>query len=154
MSPLDVIAGVAKADQWSGYPLAAYNFRVDLDGQTVTFSEVTGLKIEYETTTYRHGLSFFEGEDIVRYRLGKYAPITLKKGIAPNITTLRAWLDSGETRKLDVSLCDENGAAVVTWHVGKAVPVKLDAPALNAAGNEVAIETLEILGAQVSLESR
>ncbi len=143
---------ITAAAQRTSYPLAAYNFRVALAGETVGFSEVSGLKIEYETATYRHGLSFVEGEDLVRHRVSKYVPVTLKKGIVQNVQTLRAWLDSGETRTLDVSLCDEQGAPVVTWHIGKAVPVKLEAPAMNAGGNEVAIETLELMVCRITLE--
>jgi len=52
----------SKAFQQAQYPLVAYNYRVTLDGQTASFSEVTGLAVSYETTTYRHGLSFVEGE--------------------------------------------------------------------------------------------
>ncbi len=140
------------ADQRTSYPLAAFNFRVNLNGETVGFSEVSGLKVEYETTTYRHGLSFSEGEDIVRHPVNKYVPITLKKGIVQNLKKLSGWLDSGETRTLDISLCDEQGVAAVTWHIGKAVPVKLDAPALNASGNEAAIETLELMVCRITLE--
>ncbi len=140
------------AAQRTSYPLAAYNFRVDVNGTTVGFSEVSGLKVEYETTTYRHGLSFVEGEDIVRFPTGKYTPLTLKKGIVQSVQMLCDWLDSGEIRPIDVSLCDEQGTAVVTWHIGKAIPIKLEAPAMNASGNEVAVETLELMVCRITLE--
>ena len=143
---------ISAAAQRTGYPLAAYNFRVALGGETVSFSEVSGLKIEYETTTYRHGLSFAEGEDIVRYRLGKYVPLTMKKGVVHSLKVLRDWLGSGEPRTIDISLCDEQGASVVTWHIGSAIPVKLEAPTLSAGGNDVAIESLELMVSRISLE--
>ena len=50
----------SKSDQ--AYPLAAYNYRVTVAGTTMSFSEVSGLAVEYEKVTYRHGLSFREGE--------------------------------------------------------------------------------------------
>ena len=34
------------------YPLPVYNYKVEIDGNTVGFSEVTGLSIGYETATY------------------------------------------------------------------------------------------------------
>ena len=37
----------------SDYPLPVYNYRVEIDGETIGFSEVSGLSISYETTTYK-----------------------------------------------------------------------------------------------------
>lgn len=134
------------------YPLTTYSYRVSLGGADVSFSEVSGLTIEYETTTYRHGLSFAEGEMIVRHRIDKFVPLTLKKGVVHGLKVLRDWLASGETRTLDINLCDEQGVPVVTWHIGKAIPVKLEGPALNASSNDAAIESLELQVARISLE--
>ena len=36
------------------------------------FAEVTGLARQFETLTYRHGLSFAEGEQIVRWRIDQF----------------------------------------------------------------------------------
>jgi len=33
------------------YPLPVYNYRVEINGTTVGFSEVSGLSIAYETTS-------------------------------------------------------------------------------------------------------
>ncbi len=131
-------------DQRSRYPLAAYNFRVTVAGVAMGFSEVSGLALEYETVTYRHGLSFLEGESLTKFRFDKYVPVTLKKGVVQTVTTLRDWLEQAEPRPVDITLCDEKGDPAVTWHIGKAVAVKLEAPAFNAAGNEAAIESLEL----------
>ena len=49
-------------------------------------------------------------------------------------------------------MCDEKGAAVVTWQIKKALIVKLDAPALQAGGNEAAIETLTLMASGISVE--
>ena len=58
----------------ANYPLPAYNFRVTVDGRSMSFSEVSGINIEYETLTYRHGLSFLEGETIQKFFYEKYVP--------------------------------------------------------------------------------
>jgi phage tail-like protein len=143
---------ISAAEQRMRYPLTTYSYRVSLGGADVSFSEVSGLTIEYETTTYRHGLSFAEGEMIVRHRIDKFVPLTLKKGVVHGLKVLRDWLASGETRTLDINLCDEQGVPVVTWHIGKAIPVKLEGPALNASSNDAAIESLELQVARISLE--
>ena len=140
--------------QKSSYPLPAYNFRVTVDGTSMSFSEVSGINLEYETVTYRHGLSFWEGEAIKRYRFDKYFPVTLKRGTVKGITFLHDWLKEGDmgTRALEVSLCDEGGQPVVSWRIAKAVPVKLEAPNFDASTNEVSIESLEIMAAGISME--
>jgi phage tail-like protein len=139
----------SKSDQ--AYPLAAYNYRVTIAGTTMSFSEVSGLAIEYEKVTYKHGLSFWEGESIKSYRYDKYVPVTLKKGIIKGGKQLYDWIKAMDTRNLDISLCDENGNPVVTWHIGKAVPLKLTAPSFQANSNDVAIETFELMAARISL---
>ena len=59
-----------KIDQKARYPLPVYNFRVTIDGTSMSFSEVSGINLEYDTVTYRHGLSFWEGEGIQKYYFG------------------------------------------------------------------------------------
>jgi len=139
--------------QAAAYPLAAYNFRVTVGDVAMGFAEVTGLVREFETLTYRHGLSAFEGEDIVRFRLDKYVPLTLKRGVVKGLPQLRQWLEAGDRRPLGVSLCDERGDPVVTWRIQKALPTKLEAPALQAAGNDAAVETLTLMVAGISVET-
>ncbi len=52
----------SKAVQKASYPLPAYNFRVTVDTESASFTEVVGLAIEYETVTYRHGFSRWQGK--------------------------------------------------------------------------------------------
>ena len=138
--------------QKSSYPLAAYNFRVTVDGTPMSFAEVSGISLEYETVTYRHGLSFWEGEGIKKYYYDKYVNFTLKKGTIKGIDFLYAWLKEKEVRAVQVSLCDEQGQPVISWRVAKAIPVKLEAPTFSADTNEVAVESLEVMAAGISIE--
>ena len=138
--------------QRTRYPLAGYNFRVTVDTAAMSFTEVSGLTREYQTLSYKHGLSYWEGEDIVKFRYDKYVQVTLKRGVIAGSTQLYAWLDSLDKKSLSVSLCDENGAAVVIWKIKKALIVKLEAPALQASGNEAAIETLTLMASGISVE--
>lgn len=144
-------------DKGKTYPLALYNFRVDVDGGSMSFTEVSGIEITYEHVVYRHGLSFQEGEKIATFAFDAFAPITLKRGTIPARQAqplfLYEWLKKQDLRSMDVSLCDETGQAVLTWKIQKAVPVKLTAPSFDAKSNEVAIDTLEVQARGVSLVS-
>jgi phage tail-like protein len=134
------------------YPLAAYNYRVTIADTAMGFREVSGLVVEYGTVTYRHGLSFHEGALIQPYRLDKYVPVTMTKGIVRGATGFYNWFKSMDVRNMDVSLCDEDGMPAVTWHIGKALPVKITGPSLAADKNEVAIGTFELMAAGISIE--
>jgi len=140
------------ARQRAKYPLAAYNFRVTVGGSAMSFTEVSGLVREYQTLTYKHGLSYWEGEAITKFRYDKYVQITLKKGAIAGATQLYQWLDTVDKKNMSVSLCDEKGNPVVTWQIQKAMIVKLEAPALQASGNEAAIETLTLMASGISVE--
>ncbi len=133
----------------STYPLPVYNYRVRIGESTLGFSEVTGLSLQYEPITYKHGLSWKEGAE---YMPGMKQPlrITLKRGIVEKKNDLLAWIGTVRQNKVEkrdvvIDLCDETGVSVLTWQLRQAVPLKLDAPALNAASGEVAIESLEIM---------
>lgn len=135
------------------YPLPAYNFRVTVDGMTISFAEVSGISLEYETVTYRHGLSAWEGEGVKKYQYDKYIPVTLKKGTVHGANDLYQWIkESKGSRTIEVSLCGENGEPRVTWRLRRAVPVKLEAPTFDAATNDVSIESLELLASGITVE--
>ena len=136
------------------YPLPAYNFRVRIDDTVMSFAEVSGIVAEYEKVTYRHGLSFWEGEAITTFNHGEYFNITLKRGVVlgSNPLFFYEWLKQGDLRTLVVSLCNEAGDPVISWHVAKAVPVKLQAPAFDAKTNEVSIESVELAVRGVTVE--
>ena len=127
-----------------GEPLAAYNFRVTVDAQAMSFAKVSGLHREHQTLTYRHGLSFREGEEIAKYRIDKYVPVTLERGSATGAKFLYQWLEEQGSRAMEISLCDEQGQAVFSWKIAAAVPVSLKAPTFSASTTDVAIDTLEL----------
>ena len=135
------------------YPLPIYNYRVTIGTTIVSFSEVTGLALRYESITYRHGLSWREGAEFMP---GMKQPlqITLKKGLMKNGAFLNQWINTIRQNKVDkhdvrVELCDETGTPVITWQILKAFPLRLDAPSFNASANEVAIESLELMAGDV-----
>lgn len=140
------------------YPLPVYNYRVTLGALTLGVSEIAGLSIEYEPVTYKHGLSFVMGPKIIP---GMRQPVklTLKRGIVSRSDLLYRWLrdtyaDPLKPARQDmlVDLCDAAGVPVVRWKVQGAMPIKIAAPTFDAASNEVAIETLEIIAQDLQVE--
>jgi phage tail-like protein len=141
------------ATQRTSYPLAVYNFRVRVGETSMSFTEVSGIGVEYGHVTYRHGLSFQEGEQIQTYVWDAFIPVTCKRGtvLGGEPTYLHDWLRSREARSLEVSLCDGAGSPVLSWRVAAAIPVKLRAPAFSATANDAAIDELELQVRGVSL---
>jgi phage tail-like protein len=143
------------------YPLPVYNYKVEIDGNTVGFSEVTGLSIGYETATYvESALSGGVGpRRMYMPSQRKSATVTLKKGVVTGVSvpTLFAWINSIALNRVDkkdiyVRLCDETGAAVVSWKVINAFPTKLDAPGFTASSNDAAVESMELMADGVVIE--
>jgi len=142
---------VPNAATRSRYPVMAYNFRVTLGSSTASFAEVSGLQREFETVTYRHGFSYREGEDITKYVIAKYAPLTLRRGVFRGAQSLYSWLEEKGERAMTITLCDDLGQGVVAWNIARALVVKIDAPGLDAKSNEVAVDTLELKVAAITI---
>jgi phage tail-like protein len=153
---------VTKDDIKTAYPLPVYNYRVEIDGEAVAFSEVSGLSIGYETTTYKESptASGSPGPRVMYMPAqGTAATVTLKKGVVrtSSLASLFGWINSTQINQVDkkdiyVRLCDEQGAAVISWKVINAFPTKLDAPTFDASSNDVAIESMELMGDGILIE--
>ena len=127
-------------------PYKNFKFRVEISGITSAgFSECTGLSTEVDCVEYR------EGGDFVSRKLpgrSKYGSITLKRGVTKS-SELQDWhknILNGVADRRDgfVILLDDDLTPVVRWKFFNAFPRKWDGPDLNAKGNEVAIESLEL----------
>ncbi|MER2510960.1 MAG: phage tail protein [Nitrosomonas ureae] len=147
----------------SSYPLPAYNYKVEINGKAVGFSEVTGLNISHATTTYKEspiqGGAAGPRKMIMPAQLGE-VKITLKKGVvrSDSITTLFQWINGIQINQVEkkdifIRLCDEKGDAVISWKVINAFPTQLDAPSFNAGSNDAAIESLQLTGDGVVIEA-
>lgn len=130
----------------------AYNFRVTIDGESMSFAEVSGLSREHKTLTYRHGLSAWEGEDIVKFRYDTWESIVMKRGTIKGVRTLYDWLEKKSKSTIEITLCDASGTPVLSWHIAKAIPVKLDAPSFDARSGDVAIDTLEVKASGITIK--
>lgn len=132
--------------QRTSHPLVAYNFRVKVGETSMSFTEVSGIAVEYEHVPYVHGLSFHEGAALSTFPRTRFMPVTCKRGtvLGAEPLFLYDWLKKRDPRSMEVSLCDPTGAAVLAWKVAVAVPVSLKAPSFSAAANDVAVDTLEL----------
>jgi len=131
-------------------PHRGFRFRLEIDGiDEAGFSEVTIPNITITPVDYR------EGNEITTVRklpgLVKHENVVLKWGITSS-TALYEWLKLVEDSKISearrnvaIILMDEEGNDASRWEFTNAWPTKYDAPDLKATGDEVAIESLEIV---------
>jgi phage tail-like protein len=145
------------------YPLPVYNYRVEIGGEAVSFSEVSGLSIGFETTTYKESQteSGLAGPRVMNMPAqATSTTISLKKGVVRggvSVGALYKWINSVQINQIEkkdiyIRLCDETGAPVISWKLINAFPTKLDAPTFDANSNDVAIESMELMGDGVTIE--
>jgi len=135
----------------TSYPLPAYNYKVTIGAETVSFSEVSGLSISYEKVVYKHGLSFRTGPVIIRAQPTDIT-ITLRRGVVAKRAHLYNWLTGNTAKDIFIDLCDEQGNAIVRWKVSKALPLKMEAPAFSAESNSIAIESIDVIAQDIRIE--
>jgi phage tail-like protein len=130
-------------------PYRQYNFAVELGNSIVAqFSEVNGLDSTTDVVEYREGNQNMTVRKLPG--LTKFSNITLKRGVTVDNQAIWAWREKTATGKIERSqsiaiiLMDDTQSAVVRWELAEAWPVKWTGPDMNATGNSVAIETLEI----------
>ena len=127
----------------------ASDFLLEWDGLVQAgFSEVTVPDTSTDPIEYR------EGNEITTVRkipgLTKYSNIVCKRGITNNLELYNWYKDivdgkiNSSRKTISVLLLDELGNEAVRWDFGNAWPSKYDPPDMNATGNTIAIETLEI----------
>lgn len=112
------------------------------------FQEASGLDTETQLTEYRHGDSK-EFSTIKMPAIKTSGNVTMKKGIFKSDDKFWDWYNTIKMNTIKrvpvtISLLDEAGAPTMVWTLANAWPTKITGTDLNADGNEVAIETLEI----------
>jgi phage tail-like protein len=142
-------------------PYPGYNFRVTLtgiaeDGAVALFSEVSNIEAELGVIEYRGGAEPATPRKLPG--IHKFANVTMKRGITGHIAFWNWILEgmNGKVHRTDGSivLMDENQQDVMRWNIRRAWPAKYTGPGLNAANNEVAIETLEIAHEGLSIDGQ
>lgn len=137
-------------------PFRGFNFRVQFIGLTVaSFSEVSGLMADGDTADYREGT---DPVNTVRKLTGlrKYTTINFKRGYTHD-DLLWKWyarIANGADERYhgSVILMNEAHKDVMRWNFENAFVNKMEGPGLKASGNEVAIETLDLVHEGLMLE--
>lgn len=128
-------------------PYRTHNFRIEIDGiDRAGFREASGLETTTAPIDYREGTMGLSVQKLPG--LVQQSTITLRGGITDD-AVLWDWrktvMDGKVERKNgSIVLLDEAGEERLRWNFVDAWPSKWTGPALNATGNEVAIESLEI----------
>lgn len=139
------------------YPLSKFHFQVEWGSSRIGFTEVSGLDVEIEPIVYREGSSP-EYHDIQMPGRAKFGPITLKRGLFASDNEFFNWfntkrLNNIQRRDLTISLLDESHEPVAVWKVKNAWPTKVQSTDLKADGNEVAIESMELVHEGLTIQN-
>ena len=131
------------------WPMPKFYFQVKWDSQVMSFQEVSGLDIQSEEIKYRHGDSP-EFSVIKMPGMKKVGNITMKKGIFKGDNKFWDWfkqikMNTIKRLPVTISLLDEGGKATMVWTLTNAWPTKITGTDLKSEGNEVAIESIEIV---------
>lgn len=119
------------------------------DGMDMTFQEVSGMDIEAKSVEYRAANSLVFAA-IKMPGLKKYGRVTLKKGVVISDQKFWDWLNAiklntAKRNTVIISLRDEGGKPTMAWRLTNAYPTKITGTDLKSTGNEVAVESIEIV---------
>lgn len=140
------------------WPLPKFSFEVKWDAKVMSFQEVSGLSIETEEIKYRSGDSKSFGV-IKMPGMTKYGNVTMKKGVYKGDNKFFEWfaeikMNTVKRKPITISLLDEGGKPTMVWTLLNAWPSKITGTDLKAEGNEVAIETIEIVHEGLKIENK
>lgn len=138
-------------------PLRNFRFRLEIDGITqANFSEVTIGETATDVVDYRDGSE--PGPLRKLSGLTKYGNVTLKWGVTDSME-LEEWHDSivagqVQTSRKNVAIIvmDEAGSDKARFVVSEAWPSKYTVTGLNGKGNEVWVESIELVNEGVERE--
>ena len=134
-----------------------YNFVVEIDNfEVASFSEASVLEAEVEVVEYREGTDTTTSSRKLPGRV-KYGNLVLKRGVTQS-TQLFDWFKGVvngmvERKNMSIILLSNSREEVARWTFLNAWPCKYKGPDLDAAGNEVAIEMLEIAHEGMGMEA-
>jgi phage tail-like protein len=137
-------------------PYLDFNFLVEIDNVAAAgFSEAELPAGRMEVVAYREGTDRTSAARLLPGRV-EYRPLVLRRGFAGDASLYQWWQAVAQgtldRRNVSVVLLDEQRQEVARWNLRRAWPAKYSGPSLNALGNDVAIETLELAHEGIELE--
>jgi len=142
----------------ANYPIPVFHFSVSLGGESIGFSDVTGLSQEISPIEYRDGMMNATTLPLKRPGLKKASNITLKKGLISGNNEFFKWLNNDgkpnvDRRDITITLLNDEGEPVFVWSVLQAWPIKVEGPALKATGNDIAIESIDLVHEGITMKT-
>lgn len=130
-------------------PYRAFNFKIEMQGVTEGhFAECSGLGMKINVLSYREG-----GNNQVTHRIPgavDHASVTLRVGLTRSVE-LWQWMQkiaqgTVERRNVSIVMLEPDGSTeAMRWNLLNAWPSEWYGAPLNAAGNELAIETITLV---------
>lgn len=141
------------------WPLPKFFFTVDIGGvgENLAFREVSGLEAETQVLEYRAGNSKVFST-VKMPGMVQNGTVSLKKGVFANDNRFWDWysqikMNTIARQSVTIKLLDQEGAPTMVWTLQNAWPTKITSPDLNAEGNEVAIEGLDLVHEGIKIEN-
>ncbi|MBL4706950.1 MAG: phage tail protein [Flavobacteriales bacterium] len=147
----------AQAAIITDYPISAFRYSATIGGTAISFSEISGLNMDYDTTEYKEAAA--GGVRTIQVAGQRQAPsLTLKRGLFKDGLELYEWFNSIHTGKFTkkevvISLLDNENKSIMTWKVMNAFPTKFEGPSLDAKSNEVSFQSIEIKGDSIEVSN-
>ncbi|MBX2796105.1 MAG: phage tail protein [Myxococcales bacterium] len=118
--------------------------------QPARFASVSGLEAGMEVETYHEGGRNTHPSHFVRW--GQFTTLTFRRGVTSD-TALWSWYNQVQfgseapVRSNGFVLLHANARSTATagWFFSNALPERLTGPTLDAASNQIAIESLELI---------
>ncbi len=133
-------------------PYRNFRFKIEIDGiTTAAFADATVPDSTTDSVDYREGTDPTHQKKLSG--LTKYGNVTLKKGITDSmelydwkrLVELKGADTKGARKNVSLIHVDEEGSDKARWNIVLAWPTKYDPSDFSAKGNEVMIETLELV---------
>ena len=130
------------------WPMPKFYFSVDIDDLTdLSFLEISGLEVEADNISYRHGNDPSFGT-IQMPGVKKSGNLILKKGVFANEDLYQSLiskiaLNTYKRMTVIIRLLDENAEPRITWQINNAFPLKYSSTDMNSESSEAAIESIE-----------
>lgn len=123
-----------------------HRFVVEIEEIKISFTKVSGLDVELEFESYNEG-GVNDGplEFLNNRRNGK---LVLERGVGNKMGLIK-WFEDIQVGKITkksgtIDLKDLSGKTIRSWQFVGAYPVKWSGPSMDASGQEVALEVIEL----------
>lgn len=148
---------MAGENQVSVWPQPKFYFKVKFESMdsSSSFQEVSGLDYEAKPLEFNNG----DSKSFSSFKLpgiSKQGNVTLNKGIFSDVKDFYDWynsinMDTIRREKVVIELLDESGNPIMTWTLSNAWPSKVSGTDLESNGNKIAIESIELVYEELTL---